>query len=97
MTSVFRMQVDSCGRLWVLDSGKISITTEEAKQHCPPKLLIFDLETDQLITKYVFEKKFILQDGLYSNIIVDIRDNQCDDAYAYMSDVWRYETHWKKV
>lgn len=89
MTSVFRMQVDTCGRLWVLDSGKISITTEEATQHCPPKLLIFDLETDQLIQMYVFRREFILQDGLYSNIIIDIRDGNCADAYAYMSDVWR--------
>ncbi|ENN70589.1 hypothetical protein YQE_12764, partial [Dendroctonus ponderosae] len=90
MTSVFRMQVDTCGRLWVLDSGKISITTEEATQHCPPKLLIFDLETDQLIEKYIFRKEFILQDGLYSNIIIDIREDNCADAYAYMSDVWRF-------
>ncbi|XP_066258401.1 dopaminechrome tautomerase-like isoform X1 [Euwallacea similis] len=90
ITSVFRMQVDTCGRLWVLDSGKIMITTEEATQHCPPKLLIFDLETDELLTSYIFDKKFTLQDGLYSNIIVDIRDNDCEDAYAYMSDVWRF-------
>ncbi|KAL1494117.1 hypothetical protein ABEB36_009766 [Hypothenemus hampei] len=90
ITSVFRMQVDECGRMWVLDSGKVSITTEEAKQHCPPKLLIFDLETDQLVTMYVFSKKFILEDGLYSNIVVDIRNGYCSDAYAYMSDVWRF-------
>lgn len=83
------MQVDSCGRLWVLDSGKVAITTEEAKQHCPPKLLVFDLETDQLLEKYIFKTEFIKEDGLFSNIVVDIRDGDCHDAYAYMSDVWR--------
>ncbi|XP_030751650.1 protein yellow-like [Sitophilus oryzae] len=90
ITSVFRMQADNCGRLWVLDSGKISITTEEAKQHCPPKLLIFDLETDELLDKYVFPDSFIKEDGLYSNIILDMRNDNCDDIYAYMSDVWRF-------
>ncbi|CAG9773982.1 unnamed protein product [Ceutorhynchus assimilis] len=90
ITSVFRMQADSCGRLWVMDSGKVSITTEEAKQHCPPKLLIFDLETDQLLTKYVFANEFIKEDSLYSNIVVDVRDGYCHDAHAYMSDVWRF-------
>ncbi|KAF7262847.1 hypothetical protein GWI33_003987 [Rhynchophorus ferrugineus] len=90
ITSVFRMQADNCGRLWVLDSGKISITTEEAKQHCPPKLLIFDLQTDKLLKKYIFPKDFIKEDGLYSNIIVDIRNDDCNDAFAYMADVWRF-------
>ncbi|XP_050297849.1 protein yellow-like [Anthonomus grandis grandis] len=90
ITSVFRMKTDICGRLWVLDSGKISITTEEAKQHCPPKLLIFDLETDELLDKYIFDNSFVKEDSLYSNIIVDLRQGDCHDAYAYMADVWRF-------
>ncbi|XP_060522816.1 protein yellow-like [Cylas formicarius] len=89
ITSVFRMQADHCGRLWVLDSGTIEVTID-AKQHCPPKLLIFDLRTDELIEKYVFPDEFIKEDGLYSNIVLDFRDGDCDNIYAYMTDVWRY-------
>lgn len=72
LVSVFRIQADSCNRLWVLDSGLIHVT-ESPKQTCPPKLLIFDLNTDELITKYIFPEEFIKQDSLYSNLMVDIR------------------------
>ncbi|KAJ8923455.1 hypothetical protein NQ315_002014 [Exocentrus adspersus] len=89
ITSVFRVQADSCGRLWVLDSGQIHVTVKP-QQICHPKLLIFDLETDELLTKYVLPSKFVKQDGLFSNIMVDIRDNDCVNVHAYMTDVWRF-------
>lgn len=47
MTSVFRVVIDECQRMWVLDTGKIENT-----QFCPPQILIFDLITDRLITRY---------------------------------------------
>lgn len=47
MTSVFRVVIDECQRMWVLDTGKIENT-----QYCPPQILIFDLITDRLITRY---------------------------------------------
>lgn len=72
LISVFRIQADTCERLWVLDSGLIHVT-EKPKQICPPKLLIFNLENDELITKYVFPEEFIKQDSLYSNLLVDMR------------------------
>lgn len=89
IVSVYRMQADSCGRLWVLDSGQIQVTIDP-RQICPPKVLIFDLNTDQLIKKYVLPKEFIKQDGLFSNIVVDVKPHDCNDAYAYLTDVWRY-------
>ncbi|KAJ8958787.1 hypothetical protein NQ314_006350 [Rhamnusium bicolor] len=88
ITSVFRVQADSCGRLWVLDSGQIHVTVDP-KQICHPQLLIFDLETDELLTRYVLPAEFIKENGLYSNIIVDIRDD-CENVHAYLTDVWRF-------
>ncbi|XP_058808630.1 protein yellow-like isoform X2 [Phymastichus coffea] len=89
LTSVFRMQIDECDRLWVLDSGKIDITSDP-KQICPPTIFIFDLYTDQLIKAYQLPPDQIKEDSLYSNIVVDIRNNQCDRAVAYAADVWRF-------
>ncbi|KAG5883310.1 hypothetical protein JTB14_008597 [Gonioctena quinquepunctata] len=89
ISSVFRVQADSCKRLWVLDSGQINVTIKPI-QLCPPKVLIFDLETDQLLAKYVFPDEFIKEDGLYSNIIVDMKDGDCVNAHAYLADVWRF-------
>lgn len=88
ITSVFRMEADTCGRLWVLDSGLIDVTTDP-KQVCPPKILVFDLKTDKLLFKYELPEEFIKQDSLYSNIIVDVRDD-CQNVHAYLTDVWRF-------
>jgi Major royal jelly protein len=48
LTSVFRVMVDECDRLWVLDTGLVN-TFEQAQQICPPKVMAFDLKTDALI------------------------------------------------
>ncbi|KAK5640790.1 hypothetical protein RI129_009337 [Pyrocoelia pectoralis] len=89
LVSVYRMQIDQCNRLWVLDSGQINVIVKP-EQACRPKIMIFDLATDDLILRYEFPDEFIKQDGLFSNIAVDIQKNRCDDAYAYAVDVWRY-------
>ncbi|KAL6263206.1 hypothetical protein P5V15_006006 [Pogonomyrmex californicus] len=88
LTSVFRVQVDECDRLWVLDSGKTELA-KRSKQVCPPAIFIFDLRTDTLIRKYTLPDEQIKQDSLYINIAVDIR-NDCGSAVAYLADVWRY-------
>ncbi|XP_051161772.1 protein yellow-like isoform X2 [Leptopilina boulardi] len=89
LTSVFRIQVDDCQRLWVLDSGKIEITNS-SEQICPPAIFIFDLKTDRLLHKYILPKDHIKEDCLYSNIIVDVRHGFCELAVAYISDVFRF-------
>lgn len=83
------MQTDTCGRLWVLDSGQINITIKPV-QVCPPQILIFDLKTDKLVQRHVLNEKDIKEDSLYSNIVVDIRDNDCENVHAYVTDVWRF-------
>lgn len=51
ITSVFRVKIDECKRLWVLDSGVIETT-----QYCQPQLLVYDLKTDALLSRYRFPK-----------------------------------------
>ncbi|CAK1547167.1 unnamed protein product [Leptosia nina] len=89
MTSVFRVNIDQCGRLWVLDSGQID-STDSPKQICPPSIMVFDLRTDALIARHYIPKKYVLQDSLFSNIIVDSSASDCSDLYAYISDTWRF-------
>ncbi|XP_012283873.1 protein yellow [Orussus abietinus] len=89
LTSVFRIQVDECARLWVLDSGKVDVA-DSPFQACPPKILVFDLRTDRLLRKYPLTPDQIKQDSLYSNIAVDVRNGNCEGARAYLADVWRF-------
>ncbi|XP_069685290.1 dopaminechrome tautomerase-like isoform X2 [Periplaneta americana] len=89
MTSVFRMAIDPCGRLWILDSG-VTDVANTTKQTCPPQLLVFDLNSDELILRFRLPDAQVKQDSLFTNIVVDVREGKCDDAYAYVTDVWRY-------
>ncbi|XP_076169534.1 yellow-h [Ptiloglossa arizonensis] len=89
LTSVFRVSVDECDRLWVLDSGKVDIANG-GKKACPPSIFIFDLTTDNLIRKYIIPDDQVKEDSLYTNIVVDIRNEDCGTAVAYASDVFRY-------
>lgn len=89
LVSVYRIYVDECDRLWVLDAGVIDTLTN-LQQVCPPKLLAFNLRTDELLFSYELPPEQVKQDSLHTNVVVDIRDGQCEDAFAYVADVWRY-------
>ncbi|KAM3964370.1 dopaminechrome tautomerase [Aphomia sociella] len=88
-TSVFRMAVDHCGIMWVLDSGQVE-AFESPRQLCPPTLVAIDLETDTIISRYQIPNQFVLQNSLITNIVVDSRDARCRDLHVYIADAWRF-------
>nr|UNO36947.1 yellow-d2 [Bactrocera tryoni] len=86
LTSVYRIQIDSCGKMWILDSGEI-----EFKQHCAPQLVVLDVATSKVVHRYRFPK------GMFKPTIsrfvtpyVDIADpapkGACEEAFVYMAD-----------
>ncbi|CAO1340991.1 unnamed protein product [Diamesa serratosioi] len=85
MTSVFRVVIDECHRMWVLDTGKI-----ESTQFCPPQILIFDLVTDRLITRYKLPRDNYNKESLLISQVVDVDDpppiGHCANAKAYIAD-----------
>lgn len=89
LMSVYRLWVDECERLWVLDAGIVNATIK-INQVCPPKIVVFDLVTDNALFSYELPPEQIKEDSLHSNLIVDVRNGQCNDAYAYITDVWRF-------
>lgn len=84
------MSFDSCGRLWVLDSGQIDSASDNPKQICPPSLFVFDVITDTFIARYPIPDKYVLQNSLLSNLIIDTRDEKCSDLHIYIADTWRF-------
>lgn len=68
--STFRIRVDECDRLWVMDTGLADILGSP-KQHTPPALVIFDLKTDKLIRRYTFPKAQILTGTFFANVVSD--------------------------
>uniref|UniRef100_A0A182PSS9 Bee-milk protein n=1 Tax=Anopheles epiroticus TaxID=199890 RepID=A0A182PSS9_9DIPT len=89
LVSVYRIRIDSCNRLWVLDAG-VSRSLEDFEITCAPKILIYDLYTNQVIRRIDFPTEVIRGESLFTNIIVDettsVKNNQCDDVFVYISD-----------
>ncbi|XP_012269402.2 protein yellow-like isoform X2 [Athalia rosae] len=82
LTSVWRIEIDRCGRLWVMDTGKI-----EERQVCPAQLLVFSLETNRLISRYRFPQSQVRESSLFVTPIVDARGHMCHDTFVYIADV----------
>ncbi len=89
LTSVFRMDIDTCNRLWVLDSGVVD-AENTVNLLCPPQIVIFNLETDRLVWRYTLPEDQSPDSSLLSNIVVEILNDDCVDGYAYLGDVFRY-------
>ncbi|XP_059469981.1 protein yellow-like [Neocloeon triangulifer] len=91
VTSVFRMSVDECKRLWVVDTGKVG-----AQQICPPQIVAFDLLTDTIIYRHRFSESVLRCNSQPTNIAVEYKNaNQCGrkekpDAYLFVTDTAAY-------
>ena len=88
ITSVFRVTIDDCGRLWIIDSGVVELVTS-VKRACPAQILVFDTKTDTLLWRYQIPKEQTPPGALFTNIAVEVMDT-CEDSFAYVSDVFRY-------
>ncbi|XP_067006298.2 dopaminechrome tautomerase [Anabrus simplex] len=89
LTSVFRIKIDHCNRLWALDSGVVDVFGSYI-QACPARLLVFDLNRDVLIKRYIFPQNVLQQDSLPITIEVEASE-MCSDTYAYVADVVAYK------
>lgn len=56
LVSAYRIRIDRCNRLWVMDSGVIT-TLETYSPVCPPKILVFDLKTDSLVRTIILPRE----------------------------------------
>lgn len=74
--STFRIRVDECDRLWVMDSGLAGILEEQPKQIAPPALVIFDLNTDTLIRRYAFKPTDSKAGTFFANVVSEMRTNE---------------------
>lgn len=90
ITSVFRVEVDQCGRLWVLDTGTVNIFSDP-KMICSPQILVFNLQKDKLMGRYRFPADVLDPKSLLVTIAVDTRDVNCVDTFAYIADVTSYK------
>ncbi|XP_043785343.1 protein yellow-like [Apis laboriosa] len=78
------MEIDPIGRMWVLDSGKMSPLSLEVKTTCPPRLVILDLEKNgEVLRIYEFPTNVAHHGTAHLNDIV--LDHE-DGGMAYITD-----------
>ncbi|XP_004530124.1 protein yellow isoform X2 [Ceratitis capitata] len=87
ITSAFRVAITECNQMFVIDSGVIGMT-----QHCPPQLLVFDLNTDTLYHRYRFESSmYVPIASLLITPLVVVQDpppkGRCRRLHVYIADV----------
>ncbi|SPP74757.1 protein yellow [Drosophila guanche] len=82
LTSVYRTQIDDCGRLWILDSGEIDFV-----QLCAPQLYAIDLESGQVVHQYRMPKR-LYKEGVSRFVAptIELDSHNCDVGFVYMAD-----------
>jgi hypothetical protein len=80
------MELDpKTGWMWVIDTGRVNIFTEDPVNHCPPKLVILDTRNaGAVICQHTFPKAVLSYE---SNFVNDIVVDPINGIWAYMSDV----------
>ncbi|CAG7659227.1 unnamed protein product [Allacma fusca] len=63
------MEIDQFSRMWVIDAGRRNIFDKSPDNKCPPKLLLLDLKTDQVIHSHEFPAEVV---GRTSNFLNDL-------------------------
>uniref|UniRef100_A0A336N022 CSON011032 protein n=1 Tax=Culicoides sonorensis TaxID=179676 RepID=A0A336N022_CULSO len=89
VVSVFRTRADACDRLWVQDSG-VSDIWGNFDVIAPNALVIFDLKSDKLIRRFVIPSDLLKENSFVANVVVDVDPNDCENAFAYLSDLGAY-------
>lgn len=87
--STFRVSIDNCNRLWVMDTGLTDILGSP-NQITPPAIVIFDLETDQLLRRFTIPSDQIKEDTFFANVVIDTDEKSCENTYAYIPDLGAY-------
>ncbi|XP_014207735.1 major royal jelly protein 1-like [Copidosoma floridanum] len=83
--NVYRIAIDECNRLWVLDTGFL----EGKPMKCQAKLLLFDLTNDQHLGTIIIPDKIAKnKDGvtLLANPVVETDGLNCKKTTVYVAD-----------
>lgn len=58
-----------------------------------PSIWIFDLNTDTVVRRFEIPSYIVTAGHGIASLTVDVDDNRCDDAYAYLPDLVNYRLH----
>lgn len=80
--NVQNVEIDTKGRMWILDGGRTSTMTKLASTKCRPRLVIFDIKNNQTVTNYYFPETVTNNRSYLYDLVLD----DVDGGYAYITD-----------
>lgn len=97
IVSPFHIKIDRCGRLWTVDTGTDGssdlLLERQPTYVADPRILIYNLTDNQLIRSYKLMGAANQTTSIYSNIVVDDTDNDCNNAYAFVANAGANKPH----
>ncbi|KAG8232183.1 hypothetical protein J437_LFUL012180, partial [Ladona fulva] len=87
--NVQSMEIDTTGRMWVLDVGSKYLLTPTPNTECRPKLLIYDLneDADELLHVHVFSEEVASEQSFLNDLVLDINEERGHtQTFAYIAD-----------
>ncbi|XP_050682643.1 L-dopachrome tautomerase yellow-f2-like isoform X1 [Leptidea sinapis] len=86
VVSAFRVHVDSCDRLWVVDNGVADMLTN-VRQVGAPAILVFDLHENKLLHRHEFNDDVLKESSVLTGIVVENLGPCPCDSFAYIPDM----------
>lgn len=81
----------------ILDSGVMS-SLDDFTRVCQPKLVVFDLYTDQVVRTVYLPNGVLRPSSLMTNLAIDESlQGRCDSAFVYMTDTAAPGTHFSNI
>lgn len=82
LQNVQNIEIDTSGKIWILDGGRTATMTKVPNTKCPPRLLIFDIINNRTVINYVFPPHITANGSFLYDLVVD----EVDGGYAYITD-----------
>ncbi|CAL7951443.1 unnamed protein product [Xylocopa violacea] len=87
--NIFRVRSDACNRLWGVDTGIDDILGNGTVVR-PASIIVIDLRTDKILRTYPLKESDQTPNSFFAELVVDVDPNNCENAYAYISDLSAY-------
>lgn len=83
LQNVQNIEIDAKGQIWIIDGGHTSTLFPQPIEHCPPKLVIYDIRSNRSTTIYSFPENVATKENSF---LYDLVVDSSDGGYAYITD-----------
>lgn len=82
LQNVQNVEIDTDGKMWILDAGRTETMTKLLSSKCKPRLLIYDIKDQVTVSNYYFPESVTNNRSYLYDLVID----DVDGGYAYITD-----------